>query len=185
MPAAAATTFLHSVGRCLPLGSLAASFAVVVAKPDSSDMWMLSGVLVSMLPTLADIGRTSGKRILSKLGGTLAFGMSCPLFIHHQFGDVEIVRSMESHGWTWFASAFCFGVMGWGVARAVFGLIDRKVIQPIHKLSGGGAELIDPETGDIFRPDTDMIGKPTSRSRNPLEDPHKSRTSGNDSGPSD
>lgn len=176
MPAAIATHFLKAIGRCLPFGSLAASFAVVVAKPDSSDMWMLSGVLLSMLPTLADVGKTSGKRLFSKLGGTLAFGMFCPLVGHRLFQDNAVVKDLSEIGWTWLAAGFAFGMLGWAVAKAVFSVIDQKVIRRLYRIAGTPGE-------EEFKPDTDVPPESFKQQPSkPLEDSR--RTPGNDRSPS-
>jgi hypothetical protein len=176
MPAAVATAVLKAVGRCLPLGSLAASFAVVVAKPDSSDMWMLSGVILSMLPTLADVGKTSGKRLFSKLGGTLAFGMFCPLAGYRLFQHNAVVKDLAEIGWTWLAAGFAFGMLGWAVAKAVFSVIDQKVIRRLYKIAGTPQEDV--------RPDTNFLPESMQLNRNPLEDSSHARTPGDDHGTS-
>jgi hypothetical protein len=114
-------------------------------------MWMLAGVLLSMLPTVADMGHSRGSRIVSKLTGTLALGMFCPLVGHRLFQDNEIVRDLAQVGWTWLAAGFIFGLSGWALVRAVLALVGKKVIQPIHKLAGDSSDPADP-----FRAETDI-----------------------------
>lgn len=124
--------------------------AVVVMKPDASDAWMFSGVILSLLFTICSTDTVRRGKVGAKLCGTLAMGLALPHVIYELCHTLETVQTLSHIGPVWLAAGFLSGVTGYSLMRAAVNWIHRNIIERVDHSGAHRPDMI-PKTQ--FPPD--------------------------------